>query len=54
MQRGVKDWAIWAGQQKTPLREVYRLRGEIAREEMDAAARETAPKRVADTAQVMR
>jgi hypothetical protein len=38
MRQGVKDWAIWAGQQKTPLREVYRLRGEIAREAADSGA----------------
>jgi hypothetical protein len=37
MRRGVKDWAIWASQHGVPLREVYRLRGEIVREQIDVA-----------------
>jgi hypothetical protein len=34
MRRKVTDWAIWASQHGVPLREVYRLRGEIVRENM--------------------
>jgi hypothetical protein len=37
MRRGVKDWAIWASQHGVHLREVYRLRGEIVREQIEAA-----------------
>jgi hypothetical protein len=37
MRRKVTDWAIWASQHGIPLREVYRLRGEIVREQIDAA-----------------
>jgi hypothetical protein len=37
MRRKVKDWAIWTSQHGVPLREVYRLRGEIVREQIDAA-----------------
>jgi len=41
MKRNVKDWAIWASQHGIPLREVYRLRGEIVREQIDASAPKT-------------
>jgi hypothetical protein len=37
MRRKVQDWAIWASQHGVPLREVYRLRGEIVREQIDVA-----------------
>jgi hypothetical protein len=37
MRRKVTDWAIWASQHGVPLREVYRLRGEIVREQIEAA-----------------
>jgi hypothetical protein len=37
MRRKVQDWAIWASQHGVPLREVYRLRGEIVREQIEAA-----------------
>jgi hypothetical protein len=43
MRRKVKDWAIWASQHGIPLREVYRLRGEIVREQIDASAPKTPP-----------
>jgi hypothetical protein len=32
LEKGVPDWSLWAAQQRMPLREVYRIKGEIMRE----------------------